>query len=94
MCLVQAVGKKRLCCLHCCKTQQWQGWLPQRCSFLTVSCHLSAQDRPQLIPTELCLSQASSKPLQAPTLCLHIWTSSKQSAARATHGETSLLEHG
>lgn len=53
---MQAVAKKRLCCLHCCKTRRWQGWLPQRCSFLTVSCHLSAQDRPQLIPTELCLS--------------------------------------
>lgn len=31
-------------------------------SFLAVSCHLSAQDRSQLIPTELWLSQASSKP--------------------------------
>lgn len=76
------------------KTRWRQGCLPQRCSFLTVSCHLSAQDRPQLIPTELWLSQASSKSLQAPALCIHIRTTSKQPAAHATHGETSLLEHG
>lgn len=55
LCPEQAVEQKRPCCLHCCKTQP--GLAAQICSFLTVSCHLSAQARAQLIPTKLWLFQ-------------------------------------
>lgn len=73
--------KKRLCCLHCCKTRRWQGWLPQRCSFLTMSCHLSVQDRPQPPPTH---------PQQAEAFPRHLPNPSKHQLSASTSGQPAI----